>query len=79
MYPAPPLGVVTATEAGHQVLALLVNVHPTGRALEALVQEAVQQGSAVVTEGWTRVRVGLELVLAPLVIKLKRSLVYDRG
>ena len=55
MYPAPPLGVVTATEAGHQVLALLVNVHATGRALEALVQEAVQQGSAVVTEGWTRV------------------------
>lgn len=61
-------GVVSATEAGNIVYALLVDVHVTGVAFHALVYEPIEERTAVVAEGGTSIRVDTELVLAPRVI-----------
>ena len=55
-------GVIETAEIGHEFFTSPVHIHITGRAFETLMNEPVQERSAVVAEGRRRKRVLLKFV-----------------
>jgi len=60
--PPPALHVVCATRFGYQLVAAVVDVHPTVPTLHALSHEPIEKAATVVTPGRVVVVRGLELV-----------------
>jgi len=72
--PPPALHVVCATRFGHQLVAAVVDVHPTVPTLHALSHEPIEKAATVVTPGRVVVVRGLELVRDRLLERIIHNL-----